>query len=67
MQSTASSGASHSPSALMCNDFVRLLIAEKRLQEAHSALAKAEAVGGSLEQLQQDKADLGELSASSVF
>ena len=41
-------------------------VAEKWLQEAQAALAKAEAESGSLEQLQQDKADLGELSTSSV-
>ena len=43
---------------------MRLPHAESRLQEAQAALAKAEAVGGSLEQLQREKDDLGELSAS---
>ncbi len=42
---------------------MRLPRADSRLQEAQAALAKAEAVGGSLEQLQREKDDLGELSA----
>ena len=65
-QSTAPSGASHRPRALPYTDFVCLLAAERRLQEAQAALAETEAVRGSLEKLQQDKADLGELNAPSA-
>ena len=64
---TSASGASCNPSALLHTELTRLPGAEKRLQEAQAALAKAEAVSGSLEQLQQDKADLGELSSSSML
>lgn len=63
-RSTSASGASCNPSALPHTDLMRLPHAESRLQEAQAALAKAEAVGGSLEQLQREKDDLGELSAS---